>query len=87
MLRCKKGYTFNKITVLLRDCGIKLTESSVRVYYSQMLPAREEECIIKMEEQALLLEEIMKETKDNKISSIAGKVAEILARRRVPDGF
>lgn len=85
MLRNKDGYTFKKITKLLRDCGIKLAEPSVRVYYYQMLPSRKNECIVKMQEQALLWSEIKKETNGMEISAIAGKVAEILERNRVSD--
>lgn len=87
MLRNKEGYTFKQITSLLLDSRIKLAESSVRVYYSQMLPGRKEECIIKMEEWALLRDELRKRANEMEISSSSEKSLEILEIKRIKDDF
>jgi hypothetical protein len=49
-LKEKVGCTFKSITKYLKDIGMNLTESSVRVYYSEMLPNRIQECISKTKE-------------------------------------
>ena len=87
MLRNKDGYTFKQITSLLWDSGIKLAEPSVRVYYSQMLPCHEGECIIKMEEWALLREELRKRANEMETSSSSEKALEILEAKRIKDDF
>lgn len=87
ILRNKEGYTFKQVTSFLHECGLKLKESSVRVYYTQMFPAREEECIRIMNEQIPLWAAIRKEVEGTEISLIAGKVMEILERNRVQNGF
>ena len=46
----KVGCTFKSITKYLKEIGLNLTESSVRVYYSEMLPNRIQECISKTKE-------------------------------------
>lgn len=43
-LKEKTGCTFKSITKYLKDIGLNLSESSVRVYYSEMLPMRLQEC-------------------------------------------
>lgn len=80
-LRNKNRFTFKQITSLLHASGIKLAESSVRVYYSQMIPLREEECIIEMEEWALVEEQIMQERKNMEITSIGEKVTKFLEKK------
>lgn len=44
VLRKLHQFTFKKITVALAQCGLKLSESTVRVYYSKMLPKYQAEC-------------------------------------------
>lgn len=87
MLRKKEGYTFKRVTTLLKDCGFKLTQSSVRVYYYSLLSQHEEEYIKTMDEKMTLMAEIIRETQDIEFSAISGKVAEIMERKRVQDGF
>lgn len=87
VLRNKQGYTFKQITSLLEQCGFKLTPSSVRVYYSEMLPDRQAECISKMAEEILILAEIKKETEGVEISLIAEKASAILNRKRTQEDF
>lgn len=87
MLRKKEGYTFKRVTALLRDCGFKLTQSSVRAYYYSLLAEHETEYIKAMDEKMALMAEIIKETKDIEFSAVSGKVAEIMERKRVRDGF
>lgn len=43
-LKKKKGYTFKFITKCLKEIGLNLSASSVRAYYSEMLPKRIQEC-------------------------------------------
>lgn len=81
ILRNKERFTFKQITSLLHKSGIKLAVSSVRVYYSQMIALREEECIIEMEEWALLKERITQERKNMEITSIGEKVTKILEKK------
>lgn len=83
MLRKKEGYTFKRVTTLLRDCGFKLTQSSVRVYYYSLLAEHEKEYIKTMDEKMALMSEIIRETQDVEFSAISGKVAEIMERKRV----
>jgi hypothetical protein len=87
MLRKKEGYTFKRVTTLLKDCGFKLTQSSVRVYYYSLLAEHEEEYIKTMDEKMALMSEIIRETQDIEFSAISGKVAEIMERKRLQDGF
>jgi hypothetical protein len=51
-LKEKVGCTFKSITKYLKEIGLNLSESSVRVYYSDMLPKRLQECICRAEELA-----------------------------------
>lgn len=44
VLREAQGMTFKQLSSLLRKIGLKLSESSLRVYYCQMLPDRLAEC-------------------------------------------
>ena len=87
MLRNKDGYTFKQITSLLWDSGLKLAESSVRAYYCKMLPGLKDECIIKMEEWALLRDELRKRANEMEISSSSEKALEILEVKRIKDDF
>lgn len=49
-LKEKVGCTFKSITKYLKEIGLNLSESSVRAYYSEMLPKRLQECIGRAEE-------------------------------------
>lgn len=87
MLRKKEGYTFKRVTALLKDCGFKLTQSSVRVYYYSLLAEHEAEYIKAMDEKMALMAEIIRETQGIEFSAISGKVAEIMERKRLKDAF
>lgn len=82
-LKESMGYTFKFITKCLKDTGMNLSDSSLRVYYSQMIPGRKEECVTKMKEFSQFLDELKKETEGVEVSKIAEKVTEITNRNRL----
>lgn len=43
MLKTEQNFTFKQITSLLNESGIRLSESSVRIYYSEFLSCSEQE--------------------------------------------
>lgn len=57
VLREKMGFTFKQITALCNRCGFTLAESTIRVYYSQLLPLLQKECDVMMQEFSLLAAE------------------------------
>jgi DNA-binding transcriptional MerR regulator len=77
-----KGCSFSQIAKLLTDCGFNLQPSTVRVYYSEMLATRLDECQRRMNEQILLMSEVRKETQNIDASAIAGKMAAIMDNQR-----
>lgn len=85
ILKNLDGWTFKEISNLLRMRGIKLSESSLRVYYCQLLTGRESECMEKMMEMEPVIAAIKNETRGLDVSLIAAKVTEILNRNRIPD--
>lgn len=87
ILHEKERYTFKRITSLLKNCGFNLTESTVRSYYASFLSKHENEYIKVMDENMALWAQISKETMGMELSAIAGKVAEIIERKRVQDDF
>lgn len=81
VLRNLDGWSFKQISNLLRMRGIiKLSEPSLRVYYSQLLAGRESECLAKMKEVEPLIATIKNEASGLDVSHIAAKVTEILNR-------
>ena len=82
-LRTTQGYTFKKITTLLRECGFKLTESSVRVYYYELIPKRKKEYIKHAEEKELILSEFIRETEGLTLVQSAEKIIDILKMKRL----
>ncbi len=47
--RKRMGATFKEITVWCSRCGLNLSESTVRAYYSQLQPQLQQECDAMME--------------------------------------
>ncbi len=80
ILREMNGYTFKQITALLIKIGIKLKESSVRVYYAQMLPNREDECIHNMAEHIRLYDSLMEKIKAAEIAERGETAFEIMKK-------
>lgn len=81
MLR-NRGFSFPQITTLLSQCGFTLQPSTVRLYFTEMLAERQDECIRRMNEQMTVLAEITKETKGIELSMIANKAIGIIERQR-----
>lgn len=77
-----KGCSFAQITTLLSECGFKLQPSTVRIYYSELLADRLDECQRRMNEQILLMNEVRKETNVVNSASISAKLAEINNKQR-----
>lgn len=77
-----KGCSFAQIASLLADCGFTLQPATVRMYYSEMLAERLDECQRRMNEQILLLAEVRKETNAVDVSTVSDKLAEINERQR-----
>jgi hypothetical protein len=77
MLR-SDGITFKEITVLLRQCGPKLTESEVREFYR--VAEGNENVSRQIEIWKRTFSEIKKETDGIELSLIAGKVTSILKK-------
>lgn len=77
-----KGCSFAQIAELLKECGFSLQPSTVRIYYSEMLADRLDECQRRMNEQILLMGEVRKETHAVDSSTIAAQLAEINAQQR-----
>lgn len=85
ILRNHHDWTFKQISNTLKMMGVKLSESSLRVYYCQLLVGRESECIAKLKEMEPVIAAIENETRGLDVSVIAAKVTEILNRSRIPD--
>lgn len=64
-LKVHEGCTLKSITKYLNEIGIALSYSSVRVYYSKMLPKHMQECIDKAKE----LEKYYRSAREKNLSS------------------
>lgn len=77
----KKGCSFEELTKLLSDSGMKLQISTVRVYYGEFLVERMDACQAMMTEQLLLAEELRKQNGQNARPNISQKFDEMMARQ------
>lgn len=75
------GSSWEELAKLLRACGIDLSKSSLRVYYSEMVAECESELKQQLKAHTLLLEEIRKINANFEIESIAKNVSKVVNGR------
>lgn len=63
-----QGHTWIQLTKLLRDCGFRLQQSTVRSYYSEILAAQPDIGKALLPEHLLLLTQISKKTEGANLS-------------------
>lgn len=80
LLRVVDHYTFKQLTNLLVDLGLKLSESTVRDYYSTFVVEMREELDSKISEHIAFREEIRKATTGLDLSEIPKVIQEISQR-------
>lgn len=76
------GSSWAELAKLLRACGIDLSKSSLRVYYSEMVAECEAELKQQLKAHSLLLKEIQKINEKSEIKSIANNVSKVMNERR-----
>ena len=83
MLR-NKGYAFKDIAAFMNSSikNFQLQPSTIRIYFTEMLLGRTDECIARLNDQMIILSEVGKLTKGAEISMIAAKAAAIMEKRR-----
>ncbi len=75
MFKKMHGFTFKRITLMLKKNGLKLTESSVRVYYAEAIKKNEREYIKLVAQQAAKFDQLKQETDESTLDS---EVAEFM---------
>jgi hypothetical protein len=75
MFKKVHGFTFKRITAMLARSGLKLTESSVRVYYAEAIKKNEKEYINQVNLQISNFDQAGKETDESKLDA---EVAEFM---------
>ena len=74
VLRHRYNYTFKQISRLCNECGLKLSESTIRVYYSKFALQMKAECEAALAEMELIARKIENNTKQltrNSLASLA----------------
>lgn len=77
-----KGCSFPQLAELLKQVGLKLQPSTVRVYYTELLADRLDECQRRMNEQIILMAKVCKEVPSIDNSTVSARVAKLSERNR-----
>ncbi len=73
-----KGWTWEQLAKLLKDCGLKLQASTVRRYFGELKKVNLEIYQQGMSEHIQQMSEVEKQTRGMDISAIPGRVAKVV---------